>query len=230
MVDGAMKLGLIADVHGNIAALEAVLTDMPPVDAVLCAGDVVGYYPHPNQVCDRLRRLGAWVVRGNHDAYVSEHLPFDQANDRAYRATWTRRHLEPGHLAWLKTLPVEIDFKWGGRRVRLRHASPWDEETYLYPDSPALRDLKLNAAEILVVGHTHHPLAMHCGEGLLVNPGSIGQPRDWNPLASYAVLELESCAVSHRRVAYDVAGLQRELMEMGWETKTIQVLSRERGR
>jgi putative phosphoesterase len=223
-----MKIGLIADIHGNIAALEAVLTDMPPVDAVLCAGDVVGYYPYPDQVCDRLRQLGAWVVRGNHDAYVTGQLPFDPEKGCAYRTAWTRENLEPGHLAWLKALPVEIDFNWGGRRVRLRHASPWDEETYLYPDSPALGDVKLNAGEILVVGHTHHPLVTQCREGLLINPGSVGQPRDWNPLASYAVLELESCTVNHQRVGYDVAGLQRELSEMGWETKTIQILSRTR--
>jgi putative phosphoesterase len=223
-----MKIALLADIHGNLAALEAVLNGMPPVDVMVCAGDVVGYYPYPNQVCDRLRQLGAWVVRGNHDAYVTGQLPPNPEKVGAYRTLWTRSNLRGDHLAWLNALPVEIRFQWGGQRVRARHASPWDEETYLYPDSPYLPDLQLEGSEILIVGHTHYPLARQCGEGLLINPGSVGQPRDWNPLASYAVLDAGSRTVSHHRVAYDVAGLQGVLSQMNWEPKTIEILSRTR--
>jgi putative phosphoesterase len=221
-----MRVALIADIHGNVAALDAVLHDMLPVDFVICAGDVVGYYPFPNEVCDRLRRICAWVVRGNHDAYVTGHLTPDPVKAAAYRTEWTREHLDRDHLAWLNTLPVEIKFQWGEQRVRVRHASPWDEETYLYPDSPKLADVRLDGTEMLVVGHTHHPLSRECGEGLLINPGSVGQPRDWNPLASYAVLDVESRTATHCRVAYDVAGLQRQLSGMDWDLKTIEILSR----
>jgi putative phosphoesterase len=223
-----MKLGLIADIHGNIAALEAVLSDMPNVDALICAGDVVGYYPHANQVCDRLRRLCALTIRGNHDAYVTGQLTADPEKAAAYRTAWTHDHLDRDHLAWLATLPIEMHFQWGGQQVRVRHASLWDEETYLYPDSPALADVQLERSEILIVGHTHHPFVRKCGEGLLINPGSVGQPRDWNPLASCAVLDVESRTACHRRVAYDVAGLQRSLAQMNWEAKTIEILSRTR--
>jgi putative phosphoesterase len=223
-----MKIGLLADIHGNIAALEAVLSDMPKLDAVMCAGDVVGYYPYANEVCDRLRQLGAWVVRGNHDAYVTGQLPADPEKASAYRTEWTRGKLDRDHFAWLNALPVEIGFQWGEQHLRLRHASPWDEETYLYPDSPELSNVELDGSEILVVGHTHYPLARQCGDGLLINPGSVGQPRDWNPLAAYAVLDIETRTVSHHRVAYDVAGLQRELSQMNWESKSIEMLSRMR--
>lgn len=221
-------VGALADIHGNLAALEAVMCDMPPVDALICAGDITGYYPHSNQVCALVRELGAAVIRGNHDAYVTRQLAPDPAKVDAYRTEWIRKRLEPDHLKWLASLPVEIRFQWGERQLHVRHASPWDEETYLYPDSPDLSRVQLAACEILLVGHTHHPMIKICGEGLLINPGSVGQPRDWNPMASYVLVNSETAAVTQRRVPYDVARLQGELAAMGWDAKAIEILSRTR--
>lgn len=193
-----MKVGLIADIHGNIAALDAVLNDMPPVDAIVCAGDVVGYNTYPNEVCVRLQQLGAHVVRGNHDCYVTGRAQFRSLP--SLRVEWTRDNLRPENFEWLATLPAELRFDWGGRKMIVRHASPWDEETYLYPDSPRLDDVRLAADEILVLGHTHHPMIRSCGEGLLINPGSVGQPRDRDPRPSYMNLDIEARLVEHRRV------------------------------
>jgi predicted phosphodiesterase len=172
--------------------------------------------------------MGASVVRGNHDAYVTRQLVADPAKVDAYRTEWIRGRLEPDHFEWLAALPVEIRFQWGGRRVCVRHASPWDEETYLYPDSSDLSKVNLVAGEILLVGHTHHPMVKECGTGLLINPGSVGQPRDWNPMAAYVLLDTETASVVQRRVPYDVAKFQYELSSMGWDAKTIEILSRTR--
>jgi putative phosphoesterase len=202
---------------------------MPPVDVLVCAGDVIGYYPYSNEVCERIRGIEAAVVRGNHDAYVTGLLPPDPAKIGAYRTDWIRERLDESHLRWLKSLPIEMHFQWGPGRLCIRHASPWDEETYLYPDSPHLDRVRLQAGEILLLGHTHRPLVRACGDGLLVNPGSVGQPRDWNPMAAYALLDTETGSVTLRRVPYDVAGLQRELTQMNWEAGTIEILSRSRG-
>jgi putative phosphoesterase len=221
-----MKLGLIADIHGNIAALDAVLQDMPQVDALICAGDVVGYYPHANEACHRLRELGAHVVRGNHDIYVAALPDPDVVRLGSYRIEWTRAQLTPENLQWLSELPPELRFEWNGQRVRVRHASPWDEETYLYPDSPELDGLELEGSEILVLGHTHHPLVRQCGDALLINPGSVGQPRDRNPRPSYAILEVETREVCHRRATYDVERFEEELRQLNWEAGTIGILSR----
>jgi len=221
-------VGALADIHGNLPALEAVVQDMPPVDALICSGDITGYYPYSNQVCAIVRGMGAAVVRGNHDAYVTRQLVPDPAKVDAYRTEWIRERLEPDHLKWLASLPVEIRFQFGTRRLYVRHASPWDEETYLYPDSPELSNVQLTPGEILVVGHTHHPMVKTCGGGLLINPGSVGQPRDWNPSAAYMLVNTETGSVTQRRVAYDVAKLQSALAAMGWDAKAIGILSRTR--
>lgn len=224
-----MKLALIADVHANLPALDAVIADMPQVDAILCAGDVVGYYADPDEVCHRLRELGAWVIRGNHDAYVTGQLEPDPARRAAYRTDWTRGRLGPENLAWLSALPVEMTFCWGGARVQVRHANPWDEELYLYPDSEtSLRRIALDPGEFLVVGHTHRPMTVRCGAGLLINPGSVGQPRDWSPLAAYAIFDTHTEEVVSRRVAYDTATLQGRLTAGGWDPSVVSILSRTR--
>lgn len=223
-----MKLAIIADIHGNRPALEAILKAAPPVDGWICAGDVVGYYPDVNDVCEILLSLKALVVRGNHDAYVSKELVPNAERAAAYRTEWTRNQLEPQHARWISSLPVEMVFCFGQRRLKVRHASPWDEETYLYPDSARLVDIRLAANEYLLLGHTHRPMRIAAGEGYVINPGSVGQPRDYNPAASYAILDVESGTVEHCRAAYDVASYQQHLRDLGWPEATISILSRTR--
>jgi putative phosphoesterase len=228
VVEPAMKIGLIADIHANLPALEAVFADFPKLDSVVCAGDVVGYYAHVNEVCAFLRERRVWTIRGNHDAFITGEMAPDAELSPVYRCQWTRREILPDHYAWLCSLPVEIVFQWRGNRIRVRHASPGDEQTYLYPDAPQLADVRVAKDEILVVGHTHRPMRMRCGDGWLVNPGSVGQPRDWDPRASYAIVEVETLDVEFRRVEYDVPSLQARLKAQGWDAKMVALLSRER--
>jgi putative phosphoesterase len=223
-----LMIALLADIHANLPALDAVLADMPEVGHICCLGDIVGYYPDCNAVCASIRALGASVVRGNHDAYVTGALEPAPEREAAYRARWTRDTLEPSHLHWLRGLPTTATLRVGDFTLTLRHANPWDEERYLYANSPLLDRLRLEAGAVLAVGHTHWPMTRRIGEGLLVNPGSVGQPRDWNPLASYAVLALPSCEVSIRRVPYDVPAYQRELAAQGLPASSIDILGRTR--
>ena len=222
----SMKVALIADIHANLPALTAVLNDMPNVDSIVCVGDVVGYYADPNEVCDLLQQRRIPSIRGNHDAYVLGTLNPHPERVTAYRTEWTRQVLAPENTTWLQSLPASLEFRWDKLTVRLRHATPWDEEGYLYPDSPKLNEIQLGAKEFLVLGHTHRPMLRRCGEAFVLNPGSVGQPRDYNPMASYAILDCGSGNVDFRRVAYDVAGLQRRLRELGWDAATIAILSR----
>jgi putative phosphoesterase len=224
-----VKLAIIADIHGNKAALEAVIKAAPPVEGWICAGDVVGYYPDVNEVCEILCALRAFVVRGNHDAYVSQELAPNEERAAAYKTDWTRNQLSPQHSAWIRSLPVEMFFRFGQRQLTVRHASPWDEETYVYPDSVKLPEIRLVSDEYLILGHTHYPMSVRAGDGCVINPGSVGQPRDYNPAASYAVLDTKSGTVEHRRVSYDVASYQQHLRSLGWPEATIRILSRTRG-
>jgi putative phosphoesterase len=223
-----MRLAIIADIHGNRPALEAVIKSAPPVDGWICAGDVVGYYPDVNEVCQVLLNLRAVVIRGNHDAYVSGELLPNEERRVLYRTDWTREHLTPSNARWIKGLPVEAAFSFGASRLFVRHASPWDEETYLYPDSARLAEIRLAKNEYLFLGHSHHPMRVAAGDGLVINPGSVGQPRDYNPAASYAVLDLDSGTVEHRRALYDVASYQQHLRDLEWPESTIAILSRTR--
>lgn len=221
-----MKIAILADIHGNLPALQAVLNDMPVVDGLICCGDVVGYYPDVNEVCAQLRNINAFVVRGNHDAYVIGELQPDPARRSVYRVDWTQSRLTISHRCWLASLPVELRFCWGNLSVTVRHASPWDEETYLYPDSPDLAKISLEKNEILILGHTHHPMANKAGEGMLINPGSVGQPRDWNPQASYAILETQTGSIEHKRVPYNVVEFQQRLESLGLDEAVVKILSR----
>ena len=224
-----MRVALISDIHANLEAFEAVLADMPAADRIVCCGDVVGYYDRPNEVCALVRDRGIACIRGNHDAYVIGALTPKPENRLSYRTDWTRDTLDPSHRQWLEELGTEISLEAGPRRLRIRHASPWDEETYLYPDADAaLARVRIGRDEILAVGHTHRPLHRQIDEGWLVNPGSVGQPRDWNPLAAYAMIDMTTGAIEPRRVAYGVAQMQTRLAAQGWDPGITNLLSRTR--
>jgi putative phosphoesterase len=221
-----MKVALLADIHANLPALKAVLEDLPPVDTIVCLGDVVGYYADPNEVCELLRDRAIPTIRGNHDAYVIDALRPHPDRAAAYRTAWTRDVLRPDHLTWLKALPISLEFHWEKLDVKIHHATPWDEEGYLYPDSERLNEIRLPKNRFLILGHTHWPMLKQCGEGFVLNPGSVGQPRDCNPMSSYAILDCASGNAEFRRVGYDVAELQVRLRKLGWDPATIAILSR----
>ncbi|MEY7849234.1 metallophosphoesterase [Natrarchaeobius sp. A-rgal3] len=207
-----MRVGLISDVHGNRVALETVLTAMAPVDEVLCAGDVVGYNPWPAACVDELRERDVPTVMGNHDAAVAAETPFRFNGMARAGVEYAKRHLSEDHLEWLASLPAERRECDG--RVKLVHGHPDDPDRYTrytYPRefSPRL----LEEEDVLVLGHTHVQGAKRYAEGIVVNPGSVGQPRDGDPRAGYAVVDLEAMTVETHRVEYDVEAVQEAVAE-----------------
>lgn len=224
-----MLLGVISDVHGNRPALEAVLADLGTLDALVCCGDLVGYYPDTAWVVERVRALGALTIRGNHElmATGAREVPAERA--AYYRIADARRALDADALAWLAALPASRTLAEGGARVELRHASPWDEETYLYPDSDLGR-VVLPEGAFLVLGHTHHPMVRRAGGGTVANPGSVGQPRDWDPRAAWARLDTATGRWEQRRVSYDHRAYQRRMEALGLDPLAVALLGRERPR
>ena len=227
-----MRIAVLSDIHANLPALDAVLTDAGAVDAVWHLGDVVGYGPEPDAVVARLREVGAVGVRGNHDAAACGGPEIDWFNPDARRAMeWTRTALGPTTLAWLTALPERLLIE-GSELV---HGSPrepiWE---YVTSSAVAGANLAVLAAPIGLHGHTHHPVAwLEDGPGVelirpapgtslelagrraLINPGSVGQPRDGDPDASYAILDAAAGVVTWHRVPYDVAGVQRAMRAAG---------------
>ncbi|ELY64326.1 metallophosphoesterase family protein [Natronococcus jeotgali] len=209
-----MRVGLISDVHGNRVALEAVLADMPAVDELLCAGDIVGYNPWPAACVAELRDRDVPTVMGNHDAAVADETPFRFNSMARAGVEHALEQLSADQLEWLADLPEER-LECDGR-VKLVHGHPDDPDRYTrytYPDefSPRL----LGDEDVLVLGHTHVQGVERYGEGIVVNPGSVGQPRDGDPRAAYAVLDLEAMTVETHRVEYDIGEVRDAVAAAG---------------
>ncbi|MDG5817963.1 metallophosphoesterase family protein [Natronococcus sp. A-GB7] len=209
-----MQVGLISDVHGNRVALEAVLADMPPVDELLCAGDVVGYNPWPGACVDELRERAVPTVMGNHDAAVVEETPFRFNSMAKAGVEHALEQLSADQLEWLADLPEErlaCD-----DRVKLVHGHPDDPERYTrytYPEEFSPR--MLGEEDVLVLGHTHVQGVERYGEGIVLNPGSVGQPRNGDPRAAYAVVDLEAMTVETSRVEYDIGAVRDAVSAAG---------------
>lgn len=212
-----MRLALISDVHSNLPALEVVLEAVGDSGAelVLNAGDVVGYNPFPNDVVRLLESRGVQSIQGNHDrAALSGDVSW--FNRYAARAIdWTRSHLDTPSERALAGLPIELDTNLAGTSLRLVHGSPADPDEYVFPHQADASLLQLAGTSVLVMGHTHVPFQRETKAGLLLNPGSVGQPRDGDPRASWALLDLPDGHVELRRTIYDVRAVHDEILARG---------------
>lgn len=205
-----MRIALISDIHSNAPALLSVLSDIDNrrVDSIFCAGDLVGYYAFPNKVVSEVKANEMECVRGNHDEAVITETPSD-FNIRAKRAAdWTRRNLsEQGHQ-FLRGLKSEYRERLDGVDVYMTHGSPVDPiNEYVHQEDVTESLLQRwfeTPPDVVVLGHTHTPMLVTVGGTSVVNPGSVGQPRDGNPDASYAVFDTDDVSIEFFRVPYDI--------------------------
>jgi putative phosphoesterase len=221
-----MRLGVISDVHANRVALDAVLEDMPPVDDLVCAGDVVGYNPWPAACVETVRERCSVTVEGNHDRTVE--TPDRYAHNEMAHAglEHAKAELDESQRQWLRELPRSVEHC--DSRVLLVHDHPEHRDRYVMPRQfPNLRQY-LDDYDALVLGHTHVQHAETVDGCLVVNPGSVGQPRDGDPDAAYAVLDTDADPVSAdlRRVPYDVEAVQRAVEDAGLPARTGERLAR----
>jgi predicted phosphodiesterase len=230
-----MRILIISDIHANLVALEAVLADAGPYDAAWCLGDLVGYGPNPNECVERVRALpGLICLLGNHDQAVRGDIELRVFNGDARAAiSWTQHTATPATLAYLRSLSPESVW----HDFTLVHASPrqpiWE---YILDADIAYHNFPYVTTPYCLVGHTHQPVIFRqlAPDGdvqqedpdyaaarplerqrLIINPGSVGQPRDNNPDAAYALLDLDNEIWQYRRVPYDVAATQDRLRKAG---------------
>jgi len=231
-----MKTAVFGDVHGNLEALEAVLADAKArgAEAFACLGDVVGYGANPNECCERVRALDGIVVRGNHDHAASHRVPLAWFNELAAAAIrWTRGSLSPENRAWLRSLPFEAALPDGSQLVHgsLDEPRHWH---YLYPGRDVEGHFRRQSRPLCFVGHTHVPFVFIRTGGRIfeaafdpfrvsppdaaqvaVNPGGVGQPRDEDPRAAYALYDPDTGVLEPCRVEYDVAAAARKIQAAG---------------
>jgi putative phosphoesterase len=222
-----MRLGVISDVHANRVALEAVLDDMPPVDDMVCVGDVVGYNPWPAECVDRVREVASRTVKGNHDRNVDTPGRY-RANRMAHAGLkHAQESLSDQQAEWLRRLPETAEVANGRILVVHSHPDPAQRGTYVYPaDFPRLRP-HIDEYDGLLLGHTHVAHQATIDGKLICNPGSVGQPRDGDPRAAYAVLQVDDeVAVDLHRVPYDIDRVQAAVANAGLPERTGARLER----
>jgi len=215
-----VQLGLLSDVHGNLPALEAVLEAMPPVDAVICAGDIVGYNPWPGACLERVREVSTVCVQGNHDRNVETPEQYS-ANEMAHAGLqYAQEHLTDEQREWLAELPPRTEIVDGQYRLVHSHPDPEELGQYVRPrEFPRMRPY-LDDHDGIVLGHTHIQHEATIDGRLIINPGSVGQPRDRDARAAFGVLDTDTDEVELRRVEYDINRVINRVEEEDLPVKT----------
>jgi predicted phosphodiesterase len=233
-----MKYLILSDIHSNREALSAVLSFVKrkPWDKAVFLGDLVGYGANPNQTVDLLRTLKPLLaIRGNHDKVCSGLEDGELFNRMALEAAmWTRRKLTRGNLQWLKSLPEGPMLVDG--QFAISHGTPIDEDAYIFGELEALNVFRQTDFDLCFFGHSHFPVIfalspdaittnltvapsfrfkLKPGVRYLVNPGSVGQPRDGNPLCSFAMYDSDSKVVSIHRLSYPLRKTQEKILKAG---------------
>ncbi len=217
-----MRLVVLSDIHANLTALERVLADIPSCGELYCLGDTVGYGPNPNEVIEALRAYNPTIVlAGNHDQAVVTGNLSGFVDHAARSIQWTRNHLSIGNMSYLQALKPSARRRVLNTNIALFHGSPRNPvNEYIFPGTPPsiLKTLlRLSGAEILLQGHTHVPMFFREGQKVLLNPGSVGQPRDGDPRACYMVLDVEADKIVHKfkRVQYDIQETASRILQCG---------------
>jgi len=209
-----MLIGLIADVHSNAVALKAVLSalDASGVEKILHAGDVIGYNPYPDETVELFKRNKIISILGNHDRAL---ITGDTSGFNPYAALaleWTRNVISPDNIDYFLGLKNIESIAIENQRIVMVHGSPYDIEEYIYPEHATPELLSAVKGDVLVLGHTHIQFKKEFPEGVIVNPGSVGQPRDGNHDAAFAVLDTASGMIELKRAAYDIEKVIEDML------------------
>jgi predicted phosphodiesterase len=231
-----VRILLLSDIHANLEALDACLAEAPAHDLVVNLGDVVGYGASPNEVTNRSRELGKTFVRGNHDKAATGLMDLEDFNPLASAAAiWTRNELTPENLEWLRALPHGPIFVPEFPQAQLVHGSSNDEDEYVVSLGDALAPLIAQTVPVTFFGHTHLqggffangtgadafrpeyrtvgraesvPLQLKPSTRYLINPGSVGQPRDGDWRAAFALFDTDAQVVNFHRAPYNLKAAQ----------------------
>jgi len=228
--DRAASVAVITDLHANLPALQAAFQriDELGIERVYCGGDLVGYGPHPNEVCALIAERELPTIYGNYDYAIARDLEdcgcaYITPHDRELgqqSVLWTLANTDERSKAYMRALPFDLRFEVGESSVHLVHGSPRKVNEYLFEDKPASLYERLAAAEegdVIVFGHTHKPWDHEYGGVRFVNCGSVGKPKDGDPRGAFAVLDASSGRLEVRieRVAYDAEAVAADVREAG---------------
>lgn len=216
-----IKIAIISDIHSNIEALDAVLHDIKQrgIEKILCVGDIVGYATSCNECCAVLKRLKIPSVQGNHDLNINlKNLDWFNQDARA-ALKWTAGELTQANKSFLLNLPKVYEEIILGKKIYIVHGSLRDPiYEYVYPDVPdstLLKVLEETKSDVMIFGHTHIPFLRKIGRGIVINAGSIGQPRDRDPRACYVILDIKNLEAKIIRLGYNIDGCAEKIKKAG---------------
>lgn len=218
-----MKVAVISDIHANSVALDAVYGDLEAngCEKILVLGDLVGYYYDPFDVVEKIRNDPRCVViKGNHEELLLRSKVNNSFADRCYKKYGSGlniaiRSLTNEQLSWISLLENNKTLELYGKKIGLYHGSEKFLNEYIYPDTLVERlDEIITDCDFLLFGHTHYPVVFNRGNYVVVNPGSVGQPRDFGSLASYVIINLDNSSVIFRRIPFSSKELIRKTKEI----------------
>jgi putative phosphoesterase len=225
-----MKLAVLADIHGNSEALKAVLNDLPSVDFIIVAGDVLGYYPFFEACVDDLVTVNAVCILGNHEAYQMNLLSRPKDTISEWFHSFYNTNASKRTNDWLINLKNTYTLQSNRTLLKVFHGSPWSISEYIYPDHKKWHRFTGVNADIIILGHTHRPMDILWDQKRIINPGSVGQPRNSNPKASYVIYEGESREVRFCRVDYDPTRVLEAMKDVGCDEEYLTILTRDNRR
>jgi len=217
-----MLYGIIADVHSNLEAFRAVVDELSSVDQIVCAGDIVGYGPDPNKCIALMREKNIQAVAGNHDKAAVGEMDLQWFNVNAKAAIeWTATQLTEDSREYLRALPLTLELP----DFQVVHGSLRDPlKEYIMTIAVAGPNIELMNKPFLFVGHTHRPLHLSLEGKGIINPGSVGQPRDGDPRASFGIYDSEKNEFTLHRVEYNVQAVQEKMGRVGLPIPLIERL------
>ncbi len=212
-----MKLAIVADIHSNLQALEAVMMEIEraDIDQVVCAGDIVGYGANPNECCRIVRGAVTHAVLGNHEISVLTEDRTGMNPEAAEADRWTSSALEREPQLFLKSLETGSMFEVGSTRAAMYHGSIGSAIEYVFENEINEDIVRRSGGDLLILGHTHVPYVKDFGSTMAVNPGSVGQPRDGDPKASFAVLDTDRRSCIVKRIGYDIDEASNAILAVG---------------
>jgi predicted phosphodiesterase len=244
-----MRFLVLSDIHANLTALDAALAAAEGRwERILCLGDVVDYGPDPNEVTERVKALAPFIIRGNHDKVVAGLADLDDFNPVAQTAArWTRDALKPENSDYVSKLPAGPAHTDG---LTMVHGAYHDEDEYVFAPLQAMSGLLESPSAVTFFGHTHYQggfsyragqigvihltpepgpnfaaLRLEQGTRYLINPGSIGQPRDGDPRCAFAIADLDHQVIEFWRVPYEIAAVQKRMQSAGLPASLIERLA-----
>ena len=244
-----MRFLVLSDIHANLTALDAALAAAEGRwERILCLGDIVDYGPDPNEVTERVKALAPFIIRGNHDKVVAGLADLDDFNPVAQTAArWTRDALKPENSDYVSKLPAGPAHTDG---LTMVHGAYHDEDEYVFAPLQAMSGLLESPSAVTFFGHTHYQggfsfragqigvihltpepgpnfaaLRLEQGTRYLINPGSIGQPRDGDPRCAFAIADLDHQVIEFWRVPYEIAAVQKRMQSAGLPASLIERLA-----